>query len=225
MLPFILNKGILKIDYIISSHMDTDHVGGILTLLEELQVGEVIISKQGESSSNYSKFKKIVSDKKIKVRYIKKKDRLQIEKDIYLDFLWPDNENIIESNILNNNSIVCKLYYHNFSILFTGDIEELAEKKLIEEYKDNINIFNSNVLKVAHHGSKSSSNIELIKMINPEIALIGVGNNNKFGHPNSEVIERFKSLNTKIYRTDLMGEIILTINRKGKMNVKKIVDN
>lgn len=78
-------------------------------------------------------------------------------------------------------------------MLFTGDIEETAEEKIIEKYKNNIKILNSVILKVSHHGSKTSSTEEFINAVNPKIGLIGVGKNNKFGHPNNEVIERLKN--------------------------------
>ena len=224
LLPYLLNKGITKLDYIIVSHFDTDHVGGLLSLMENLKVGQVIISKQGEDSENYQKFNKIIKDKKIKGKVVTKGDKIQIEKNIYFDILWPDNSKLIGENILNNNSIVCKLCYKSFSMLFTGDIEEIAEREILKQYKDNINILNSTILKVGHHGSKTSSIQSFVEAVKPKIALIGVGKNNKFGHPNDAVIERLKKCGTKIYRTDQMGEIMLNINTKGKIKVKKFIE-
>ena len=90
--------------------------------MKELSVGKIIISKQGEESENYQKFKELIKDRKIKVQVVNKGDRLQIERNLYFDILWPDNSKLISENILNNNSIICKLHYKNFSILFTGDI-------------------------------------------------------------------------------------------------------
>ena len=95
---------------------------------------------------------------------------------------------------MNNNSIVCKLNYKNFSMLFTGDIEEIAEKQILQEYKNNVQLLKSTILKVAHHGSKTSSTQEFVEMVTPKIALIGVGKNNKFGHPNDGVIKRLENL-------------------------------
>lgn len=162
--------------------------------MEELKVRQVIISKQGEDSENYKKFKEIVKKKNIKVIVVNQSDTLKIEKDLHFDILWPNNSKLIGENILNNNSIVCKLNYKNFSMLFTGDIEEVAEKQILEEYKNNLEILKSNLLKVAHHGSKTSSIQEFLEMIKPKITLIGVGKNNTFGHPNNEVLERLKYL-------------------------------
>lgn len=139
-----------------------------------------------------------------------------------IQILWPKIEQIQE-NILNNNSIVAKLRYKSFSMLLTGDIEECAEKQILEEYKDNLSILKSAVFKVPHHGSKTSSIQDFIEAINPKISLIGVGKNNTFGHPNDEVIERLKIYGTKIYRTDEMGEISIIVNSKGKIKLKKIL--
>lgn len=165
--------------------------------MKELNVGRVIISKQGEESENFQKFKEIVKERKIKVQWVNKGEKLQIERNIYFDILWPDNSKVIIENVLNNNSIVCKLHYKNFSMLFTGDIEEIAEKEILKEYNDNFNLLKATVIKVPHHGSKTSSTQEFLEAVNSSFALIGVGKNNTFGHPNDEVIERLKRLRYK----------------------------
>ena len=198
--------------------------GGILAVLEELKVSKVVISRQGENSENYKKFEQIVKDKKIKVMTVDKGDRLKIERNIYFDILWPKNDKLASENILNNNSIVCKLSYNKFSMIFTGDIEEIAEKQMLKEYKNNLGIFSSQILKVAHHGSKTSSIKEYIDVVNPKIALIGVGENNKFGHPNEEVITRLNTRETRIYRTDQNGEILVMVDKKGNIGLKKYID-
>lgn len=101
---------------------------------------------------------------------------------------------MVSENILNNNSIVCKLHYNNFLMLFTGDIEEIAEREILKEYKDNLNLLKATIIKVPHHGSKTSSTEEFLKAVNSNFGLIGVGKNNTFGHPNNEVIEKLKNL-------------------------------
>ena len=165
--------------------------------MKELSVRNVIISKQGEESENFQKFKEIIKDKKIKVQVVNKGDKLQIDRNVYFDILWPDNSKLMGENVLNNNSIVCKLHYKNFSILFTGDIEEIAEKEILKEYKENSNLLKATIIKVPHHGSKTSSTQEFLEAVNSSFALIGVGKNNTFGHPNDEVIDRLKSLRYK----------------------------
>lgn len=163
----------------------------MLTILKEIKVKKVIIAKQFQDSENYKEFLKIVKQKKIKVQAVEKGQRVQIDKDIYFDVLWPNSQNVIGENRINNNSLICKLVYQDFSMLFTGDIEEIAEKAIFNKYKDS-NALKSTVLKVAHHGSKSSSIEEFLNVVKPKISIIGVGEKNTFGHPNSEVLERLK---------------------------------
>ena len=138
-------------DYVIISHFDEDHVGGILTVMHELKVKKAIIARQFENSNNYKKFIKLAQEKKIKVIVVEAGDVINIEKDIKLKVLWPDSKNKINENVLNNNSLVCKLEYKSFSIMLTGDIEEIAENAILTKYKNNVKILNANILKVAHH--------------------------------------------------------------------------
>ena len=160
--------------------------------MKNIKIKNIIIGKQYESSENYQKFLKIVIDKKINVYVVQKGERINIEKDLYIDILWPNEKDMIVDNWINNNSLVFKLVYKDFSIMFTGDIEEEAEKAILEQYSNNINKLQANVLKIAHHGSKTSTTEDFLKKVSPKIALIGVGKNNNFGHPNEQVIERLK---------------------------------
>ena len=211
LIPYLLNKKINQIDYLMISHFDTDHVGGTLKVLEKLKVKQVIISQQKEDSSNFQKFLEIAEKRNIKTIVVKAGDKIQIEKNIYIDILWPTEKIKIEDNPLNNNSIVAKLIYENTSILFTGDIEAEAEKDLVKKYGYRLK---ADILKAAHHGSKTSSTQEFVDNVNPSVVLIGVGRNNKFGHPSDGVINRFKKRNICIYRTDLEGEVNIKINSK-----------
>ncbi len=108
-------------------------------------------------------------------------------------------------------------------MLFTGDIEEIAEKQILKEYA-NSNVLKANLLKVGHHGSETSSTEEFIKKIKPQIALIGVGAKNNFGHPNETVIKRLKTYGAKIYRTDEMGEIEIRIEKNERLKIKKFLE-
>ena len=167
---------------------------------------------------------KIVNGKKINVYVVQKGERINIEKGLYIDILWPNEKDMIVDNWINNNSLVFKLVYKDFSIMFTGDIEEEAEKAILEQYSNNINKLQANVLKIAHHGSKTSTTENFLKTISPKIALIGVGKNNNFGHPNEQVIERLKANKVKIYRTDEDGETNIVVNRNGEIvNIQKFI--
>lgn len=168
--------------------------------MENIKVENVIISKQIENSENYERFIEIVKQKKINVIQVQAGNRVYLDKETYFDIIWPEKEQISE-NVLNNNSIVAKLNYKKISILFTGDIEEVAEKQIIKKYETELK---ANILKTAHHGSKSSTIQEFVDLVKPQIALIGVGEKNTFGHPNSGVLSRFENIGTQVFRTDKM---------------------
>ena len=158
--------------------------------------------------------------KEINVIIVEKGQRIDIEKDLFIDVLWPEKD-LINENILNNNSIVCKLNYNSFSMLFTGDIETIAEEKIVNIYKNDAEKIRATCLKAGHHGSKTSSTEELLNIIKPKYVFIGVGIDNKFNHPSEEVIDRYNNLGLSIYRTDQDGEIVMTIKKDGRVSFKK----
>lgn len=188
--------------------------GGLLYIMQEIKVNNIIIGKQYKSSENYEKFIKIVKEKKINVKIVEGGKKVSIEDNLYFDIIWPFSDNMISDNSINNNSLVCKLNYKNYSMLFTGDIEAIAEKAILKKYSKNLNILKSDILKVAHHGSKTSSITEFIEKIKPKYAIIGVGEDNKFGHPSDSTIQNLEKANIRIYRTDKMGEIEMKTNGK-----------
>ena len=220
LLPYILDRGYKKIDLMFVSHFDQDHIGGLFKILEELKVEKVCISKQEEDSENYQKFLNIVKEKNIQVLVVKIGDKIVLDNNLYFNVLWPKDKQV-EENKLNNNAIVMKLNYNNFSMLFTGDIEKKAEEEILETYK-NSKILESDILKVAHHGSKTSTTDEFLSRVKPKIALIGVGKDNMFNHPSNTTIEKLEKMDIKIYRTDLNAEISICVNDKGQVSIKSL---
>ena len=188
---YLLNRRINKIDYIIISHFDSDHCNGLIEIIEKMRVENIVMSKQSKESEEYKKILEIIKQKNIKVSSVKAEDKIIIEKNLYTKILNPAEK--FEFQDLNNNAIVAKLVYKNFSMLFTGDIEK-AEENLAKKYKNELK---STILKVAHHGSKTSTSEEFLKYVEPQIALIGVGENNKFGHPNQITIEKLKNIRSQ----------------------------
>ena len=219
LLPYLLDKRITKIDYIMISHFDTDHCKGFEYVLENIKVKNVIISKQSETSENFKQIMKIIRKKRINLIVVQKGTKIKIDNFTTVDILSPQSENIADN--MNDNSIVAKFEAYNFSILFTGDASEKIEKELI---KEKINL-KSDILKVSHHGSKTGTSEEFLKSVKPKIALIGVGENNKFGHPTKDVIKRLTENKIKIYRTDTDGEIRIKIKKSKNIKIKKHITN
>lgn len=191
--PYLLDRKITKIDFLMVSHFDSDHSGGLLAVLENLKVENIIIGKQGEEYENCAEFLRLAKSKNVKVISVKAGDIVKIDKYTCFQILWPDTQNMIPENGINNNSIVAKFISGDFSMLFTGDIEKIAEEELLKIY-ENTNVLDVDVLKVAHHGSKSSSIQEILEEISPQISVIGVGSKNRYGHPNIDVITRLENL-------------------------------
>lgn len=186
--------------------------GGLLYILQEIKVGTVIIGKQYEASVNYKEFQRIVKNRRVNLHVVQAGNKIRIETNLYFYVLWPTSTNMISDNAINNNSLVCKLIYKNFSMLFTGDIEEIAEKAILSKYVNKQEVLNADILKVAHHGSKTSSIKEFINAVSPKYAVIGVGKDNKIGHPSEKTLETLNDKNVKIYRTDISGEIMIIID-------------
>lgn len=184
----------------------------MLYVLKEIKVETVIIGKQYESCENYEEFQRIVNTKKINIHIVEAGNKIRIDNSLYFYVLWPTNTNMISDNAINNNSLVCKLIYKNFSMLFTGDIEEIAEKAILSKYVNKTELLNADILKVAHHGSKTSSIKEFINTVSPKYAVIGVGKDNKFGHPSENTLKTLENRQVKIYRTDISGEIMIIID-------------
>lgn len=191
-LPYLLTHKIRTIDVVFISHFDADHCNGVKALIENIWVKKIIITKQKETSKEYLEILKLIKKKNIEVQIVKQGDVIKPDKGVIFKILYPN----ISTNLngLNNNSMVLKLQYKKFSVLFTGDIEKEAEQDIVNVYKENLK---STVLKVGHHGSKSSTTQELLNMVKPKIALIGVGENNKFRHPVPEVLVRLERVRFK----------------------------
>ena len=209
LLPYLLTKKITKIDYAFISHMDSDHCKGLFYVANNLRIENIIIGLQAEEYPNLKEIKSISSKHSIKIKVVQAGDIINIEK-IKVTVIWPIRELLVNENGINNNSMVIRIDFKDNSFLFTGDIEKIAEEKILATYKYNLKILDVDVLKVGHHGSKTSSIDSFVSTITPTIALIGVARNNKYGHPANTTIEKLNKLKCKIYRTDQMGEIKLT---------------
>lgn len=190
LLPYLLNRGVRTIDYIMISHFDADHCNGFIKVLENLNVKKVIIGKQCKISGEYTNLMEVIKEKKIPVIVVKEKDRIYLDSYTYLDILYPKEH--LEFDDLNENSIVAKLQYYNFSMLFTGDLGIEGEKKLLEKFSEKD--LSVDILKVGHHGSKGSSSEQFLKTVRPKVALIGVSSKNTFGHPSQIVIDRLNQM-------------------------------
>ena len=206
LVPYLLKNGIRKIDLMFISHFHRDHMAGLISVLDNLKTDTLIIGNQPERTEEYDIILSKCKENNVTVQLLSAGEAVTLEKDISFKVLHPSDSLIDNSrDDMNNNSLVVLMEYKNIRALFTGDIEAEAERQLINTYPD----LNVDIIKIPHHGSKNSSTQELLDLLKPKIAVIQVGRNN-FGHPNDEVLEKLK--NISLFRNDLNGAIIITIN-------------
>ncbi|MBC5668208.1 DNA internalization-related competence protein ComEC/Rec2 [Eubacterium sp. BX4] len=204
MIPCIKASGTGVIDYAVITHADKDHISGIEEILNMntengLTIRNLVMPHVSYEDEAYDELLTAAKTKGIQVLYIKEGDTMKLGK-VEIKCIHPDGKYISDNR--NDYSTVLSLKYENFSALFTGDIPAEIEKSIINKIDNNYTI-----LKVAHHGSKYSSDMEFLKKVMPAYSVISVGEDNSYGHPGTETINKLKSLNSKILRTDLSGEI------------------
>lgn len=185
---YLLARNIKKVNYLLISHFDLDHCGGVNDLFGKIKIENLIISKQAKESEELINILNLLKKYNTNIIEVHQGDKIIINKNTQINILYPEKN--LKYTDLNNNSIVAKINYNNFSILLTGDIED-SEKELIKTYGKKLQ---SNILKVSHHGAVKTTNEEFLKMVMPEIALIGVGKNNTYGHPEEKVLIRLKNI-------------------------------
>lgn len=206
-IPYLKSIGIKKIDYLIITHGDEDHIGGSITLINNFQVKNVILNK-GTFTDLEKELIKNLNKKKIPYQININKINLSNHTIYLLNNTKYNNEN--------DNSIITYFTYQKYKFLYMGDASITTEDNLLENY----NLNNISILKVGHHGSNTSSSKDFISQINSSISLISVGKNNIYHHPNKEVINNLSK--SRIYRTDINNMVKLTINSKGILKVTTI---
>ena len=206
-IPYLKSIGIKKIDYLIITHGDEDHIGGSITLINNFQVKNVILNK-GTFTDLEKELIKNLNKKKIPYQININKINISNHTIYLLNNTKYNNEN--------DNSIITYFTYQKYKFLYMGDASITTEDNLLENY----NLNNISILKVGHHGSNTSSSKDFISQINPSISLISVGKNNIYHHPNKEVINNLSK--SRIYRTDINNMVKLTITSKGILKVTTI---
>ncbi len=239
-MPFLKYEGVSYLDAVIVTHPDNDHISGIRTLLEEagtsgISVGTLYLPDVGEAgrNENYHELEKLAQQQNVTVRYIGRGDVIYCG-EVMLTCLHPDKG--WNTSDVNAYSTVLYLTYGEFTALFTGDLEGEGERQVVEEMERRIfgnallpnrndEVYNEQdlvditLLKVAHHGSKNSTKEDFLRLVNPRIALISSGRNNRYGHPHEELIERLENCGSMIYRTQRSGAVTVSV-RGGKVHVR-----
>jgi len=188
-----------QIEMVIISHWQKDHYGGLLSLLDHYQIGQIVTGKQ----MDLGKIEKIVKQP-IKITFVDNKSRFNLFND-RLSFYWPINNYFVLSTD-NSASLVFGFAENKFKVLFTADTPTSVLNYLPKQEISHVSI-----LKIPHHGSKTGLNKTFLKLADPGLSVISVGKNNPYGHPHQEVMDTLKALNNKYWRTDEKGDLVIYV--------------
>ncbi len=211
--PYLQSAGIMRIDAAFVSHYHKDHAEGVIAAIENLRVKNVFMPDVMPDSEYRQAIEKAAAEHNTKIYYVSENSRVVFKNGLIVNITVPSAKTRNISSDENDTSLLYEVCYGDFNAYFTGDMTKFAERNLIEQNA----VHDCDLLKVAHHGSQTSTSREWVDAVTPEVAVISVGEDNMFGLPNDEVLERFK--NIRLLRTDENGDIKITVGKKG---IKKI---
>ncbi|MDO8604727.1 MAG: ComEC/Rec2 family competence protein [bacterium] len=199
-----------SLDVVVATHPDQDHVGGLPAVLSRLQVDNVVTTENTSATGAYGAFEKEISEKHPTRILARAGEKIILDDGVVLEILFPDRSTAgWETNL---GSIVARLSYRDESFLFTGDSPQAVEQYLVSK---KAGVLHTNVLKLGHHGSRTSSNKVFLVAADPEYAIISAGKDNKYGHPHKEVIDLLTELKIPFLNTAEQGTIIFKTKGEG----------
>lgn len=203
----IKNASFTKIDYLIATHPHADHIGGMSDVIDSFDISEVYMPRCDYNTKTYLTLLEKIDEKGLKIKTVKNGISLPVSDGVSAEFLAPCS---VSYDSANNYSAVLKLTYGQCKFIFSGDAESLSEKEMLNSEAD----LSADVLKIAHHGSNTSSLAEFLDEVNPSYAIISCGINNKYSHPSKETLDKLHKRNIKVFRTDKSGTITVYCDGK-----------
>jgi competence protein ComEC len=210
LVDYLKKQRVRKIKYLILTHPDLDHISGIFFILPKFKVQHTFDNGQQLSKEHMHNWYEQLVRKRALYAVLRRGERLKL-KDINLDVLWPPDA---QSGSFNENSLVIKLSFNNFSCLLAADLNKIAEQRLLSAKPD----LKSNILKVGHHGLSDATSQEFLEAVAAQVAVISTGQKEK--KPLDSTLDILKKKNMKIYRTDTKGTIIVTVDNRGNYKIK-----
>ncbi|WP_217581888.1 MBL fold metallo-hydrolase [Lysinibacillus sp. GbtcB16] len=196
---YLKELGVNKLDQVVATHPDADHIGGLIPVLQTIPIEQFFDSGKVHTSQTFEEMLMAIDQKNIPYYVPKTGDLIEFDKDVTVKVLNA-NEHATDNN---DASIVLKVAYGNVSFLLTGDAGIALEKEMMQ------NDVTATILKAGHHGSNTSSSEEFIRAVKPEVTILSYGEDNKYGHPHAEVVDRLQAMGSNIYATAESGTIIV----------------
>lgn len=203
LVTYLKSQGIKKLDYVVATHPDSDHIGGLIAVLNSISIGQFINSGKDHNTATYEQMLRLISDKNIKYSEPKTGDTITLDSAVKIQVLH------VDSTLSDNNdaSIVLKVTYGQVSFLLQADASKEIEAKIMKKYN-----VAATILKAGHHGSDTSSSLSYVKAVKPAATILSYGAGNSYGHPHDEVIANLKAVGSKMYSTATSGTIVVKTN-------------
>jgi len=211
---YLKKQKVSKIDVLIGTHPDEDHIGGLDTVIKSFSIGKIYMPKVTKTTDTFKDVVTAIASKKMKITVPKVGEKFKIGTS-EVTILAPSSETYKEAN---NYSIVTKLKYGNTNFIFMGDAEAISEGEILRKQLD----ISADVIKIGHHGSDTSTTSAFLKKVSPKYAVISVGTGNSYGHPCKPTMDLLKSSKIPVYRTDEAGTIVATSDGKKIIFDKKV---
>jgi competence protein ComEC len=226
LVPLLKKRGIRQIDYLIVTHADTDHIGGLLAVLSHIPVKRLLFNGTLKESETASQLFRLALARQIPLYPVTAGRSLEVDDHTRIDFLYPPAfDKVHYASDQNNASTVFLLHMYAKHFLFTGDMGVEAERHIIAELKEPLLQVRVDVLKIAHHGSKNSTSEEWLNYWQPSLAVISVGLRNVYRHPSEIVMDRLSRHHTPVLRTDLHGEVQVNVRSEEPLTYRSFLDN
>lgn len=199
---YLKEQGVSMIDYLIATHPHADHIGGMDNVIDQFEIGVIYMPRVAHTTKTYMELLEAIDEKNLRIRTAKAGVTITID-DVTVEILAPDSQ--LESDNLNDYSVVLKLIYGKTKFLLQGDAEKKSEEFILESGMD----IKADVIKLGHHGSSTSSTPKYIEAVDPDYAIVMAGEGNKYGHPHKEVVALMNEKGITLYRTDRNGTIVV----------------
>ncbi|WP_234982737.1 ComEC/Rec2 family competence protein [Ornithinibacillus halophilus] len=197
---YLKKQNIHSLNLVIATHPDMDHIGGLPSVMKEIEVEKIMDSGKIHITKAYARYLSQIKKQHIPTKIASENEKIMIDPLIDITILNAYSKG--KNN--NESSLALKITYDEIDFLLMGDIEKEQEKKIMDKYE-----LDAEILKVAHHGSKTSSSYEFFKEVKPEIAMITYSKNNHYGHPVDRVIDTIFKVNAQIYSTAVFGNVVV----------------